>query len=52
MAVAIAFTPLDILFVGLRYYSRCLHKTSIGLDDILVAPAVIFCLTLDVLAIA
>ena len=51
IAVAAAFIPLEIAFVGLRYYSRSTHKTAVGLDDILVAPALIFCLTLDVLGI-
>ena len=51
VAVATAFIPLEITFVGLRYYSRFMHKTAIGLDDILVAPALLSCLTLDALGI-
>ena len=48
VAVATAIIPLEIAFVGLRYYSRFMHKTAIGLDDILVAPALLFCLALNV----
>lgn len=51
IAVAIAFIPLEIFFVGLRYYSRYMHKTAKGLDDYLVAPALMFCLALDILGI-
>ena len=51
IAVATAFIPLEIALVGLRYYSRSMHKSALGLDDILVAPALFFCLTLDVLGI-
>ncbi|KAM0794239.1 hypothetical protein BDR22DRAFT_776243, partial [Usnea florida] len=47
IAVATAFIPLEIAFTGLRYYSRSMHKTALGLDDILVAPALFFCLTID-----
>ena len=52
IAVAITFIALDIIFVGLRYYARSMHKTAIGLDDIFVAPALILCLTVDVLSIS
>lgn len=51
IAVAIAFMFVEILFVALRYYSQYLHKTPIRLDDILIVPALIFCLILDGLGI-
>lgn len=52
IAVATAFIPLEILFVALRYYSRNMHKTAKGLDDILIAPALICCLAVDIIAIS
>ena len=51
IAVAIAFIPLEIIFVGARYYARSMHKTTLGVDDILVAPALLMCITLDILGI-
>ena len=51
IAVAVAFIPLEILLVGLRYYSRYVHKGAKGLDDILVALALVFCLVVNAIAI-
>lgn len=49
--VAIVFIPVEIAFVALRTYSRRLHDTKVGLDDILIWFALLVCLSLDALAI-
>ena len=46
VAVAVMFIVLDIICVALRITARYLSKTSIGLDDYLVVPALIFCVAL------
>ncbi|TEY39884.1 hypothetical protein BOTCAL_0448g00100 [Botryotinia calthae] len=51
MAVAITFIPINVLFVSMRFFARSLKKAPLGLDDILVIPSLILCLTLSVLAI-
>ncbi|CAG8955350.1 hypothetical protein HYFRA_00011334 [Hymenoscyphus fraxineus] len=50
--VAIAFFPVEILFVALRAYSRSLHDKKVALDDILIWFALLMCLSLNALAIA
>ena len=49
--VAVAFIVLEFIFVTLRYYSRYTIKTRVGLDDVLITPALIICLCLNSLAI-
>jgi len=44
--VAIAFIILGVFFVGLRYVSRYIKGLSLGLDDFLILPALIFNITL------
>ncbi|APA06276.1 hypothetical protein sscle_01g010460 [Sclerotinia sclerotiorum 1980 UF-70] len=51
MVVAITFIPINIISVSLRFLARSLKRTSLGLDDILVIPSLILCLTLSILAI-
>ena len=41
VAVAIAFIPILLSFVSLRFYSRRLSKTTYGLDDYLVLVSLI-----------
>lgn len=49
--LAIAFMPIQIAFVSLRWYSRRLCKTYLSVDDVLSFPALFFCLAVDILAI-
>ena len=42
VAVSAVFIALDIIFVILRFYSRRLNKTTWGLDDTLICPALVF----------
>ncbi|KAI9644955.1 hypothetical protein NHQ30_006990 [Ciborinia camelliae] len=51
MVVAIIFIPINIIFVFMRFFSRRLKKSPLGLDDLLVIPTLILCLTLSILAI-
>ena len=39
--VAIAFTVLEVMFVGLRYFSRWIGRKPLGLDDWLIAPGLV-----------
>ncbi|PQE28883.1 integral membrane protein [Rutstroemia sp. NJR-2017a BBW] len=48
---AIAFIPLNIIFVAIRFFSRHLTKAPLGLDDILIIPGLILCVTLSILAL-
>ena len=41
IAVAIAFIPILLFFVGLRFYARHLSKTARGLDDWIVLASLI-----------
>ena len=45
--VAIAFTVLEILFVGLRFLSRWIGKKPLGLDDWLMGPGLIISIGLN-----
>lgn len=42
VAISAVFIALDIIFVGLRFYSRRLSKTPWGWDDTLMCPALVF----------
>jgi len=44
IAVAAAFIPIDILFFALRFHSRHLTRTPMGMDDYLMFPSLFFCL--------
>lgn len=46
MHTGIAFIPLEIFFVLVRYYARYLSETSWRLDDALILPSLIFNLAL------
>jgi hypothetical protein len=48
---AIVFIPLNIIFVAIRFFSRHLTKAPLGLDDILIIPGLILCVTLSILAL-
>ena len=39
VAISAVFITLDIIFVGLRFYSRRLNNTPWGWDDTLMIPA-------------
>ena len=41
VAISALFIALDIIFVGLRFYSRRLNKTPWGWDDTLMCPALV-----------
>ena len=41
VAISAVFIALDIIFVGLRFYSRRLNKTPWGWDDTLMYPALV-----------
>lgn len=41
IAVAVAFVPIILIFVSLRFYSRHLSGTKWGLDDYLILASVI-----------
>lgn len=51
IAVSVTLIVLEVLCVVLRFVSRHLSKTAIGLDDWLIGPAFVFCLGLTVLPI-
>ena len=51
IAVAVAFAVLEITFVALRFASRWISKTRVGIDDMFIPPALLFCLGLCALAI-
>lgn len=50
--VAVAFIVLELLLVALRFVSRSVSKTHSGLDDVLIVPALVFCLGICILAIS
>ena len=49
--VAIAFIILETIFVGLRYYSRYLIKAKLGIDDMLMVPALLSAVSVAALLI-
>ena len=49
--VAIAFIPLSLFFVGLRFYSRYLSKTRLGLDDYLCIVSLVLQIAESAIAI-
>ncbi|MCJ1469151.1 hypothetical protein MMC07_007784 [Pseudocyphellaria aurata] len=51
IAASVALMVLEILFVGLRFLSRRLSKTAMGLDDWLIGPSFVFCVGLTVASI-
>lgn len=45
--IAIAFTVLEVAFVTLRFLSKAIGGTPYGIDDWLMAPALILCMALN-----
>ena len=45
--VGIAFTVLEIAFVGLRYISQSMAHKRFGIDDFLILPGLILCLAIN-----
>lgn len=50
-AVAISFTVLEIIFVGLRYVAQRLNRRPFGIDDWLILPALVLCIGLNISAL-
>ncbi|KAI1192401.1 hypothetical protein F5X97DRAFT_340602 [Nemania serpens] len=51
LAVAVLFIVLDITIVALRFITRSVYKTRLGVDDALIIPALIFAVGICVIAI-
>lgn len=51
IVASVVLTVLEILCVGLRFVSRHLSKTAMGLDDWLIGPSFVFCFGIPVLSI-
>jgi len=51
IGVAVAFIPILIFFVGIRFWSRSLSRTPLGLDDFLAAFSLVFQIGVSALAI-
>lgn len=51
LVIAIVFIPLNVMFVAMRFLARSLQKAPLGLDDILVIPSLILCLSLSAIGI-
>ena len=49
-AINIAFIILEIIFVALRFYARYLSNAKLGVDDILMVPALIVVISVAVLS--
>ena len=49
--VAILFIVLEGIFVGLRFISRHLAKTTWGLDDTFIIPSLLFCWGIAILSL-
>ena len=52
LATSILFIVVDILFVGLRIWSRRLASTPLGWDDFLIPPALIMSLAISGIGIS
>lgn len=48
--VAISFIVLVTAVVALRFYARSLSKATLGLEDVLIVPAYITCLSICILS--
>ncbi|MCJ1380722.1 hypothetical protein MMC17_003830 [Xylographa soralifera] len=46
LVLAITILPLEILFVGLRFYARRVGRVRWGADDTLIIPGAILCVAL------
>lgn len=51
IAASVALMVLEIVCVGLRFASRHISKTAMGLDDWLIGPSFLFCFGLTVISI-
>ena len=48
---SIALIPIQIFFVSLRFYSRYLHKTRLGVDDYLVFVSLVLNISINVICL-
>ena len=51
VGTCVAFTVIEIVFVFLRFLSRWLGKVPMGIDDVLIIPALIICIATNAVGI-
>lgn len=51
IVVSVVLMVLEIFCVGLRFISRHLSETAMGLNDWLIGPSFVFCFGLPVLSV-
>ena len=49
--ISVACIPVEVLFVVLRYSAQRIRKAPVRLGDILILPALFFCLGVNACAI-